>query len=305
MSLLPFAQKLFQSAEEPIGESGKELPSQTVVCAEQPLSRELEELLQQHVPQFQQSERKVAILPCGPAGRLQWERLPWPLARLCASPTQDALVLVQAKVWESLPASQSLWQYVLRLPDAEIQILSAAPQELSQPRRPELAPRPRRLPDWLRSSMESFSPKVSSAVEETALWAGIYQVHDQLDRSHSFSQSIEGEGLHHAGDYWHAIMHRREPDYSNSKYWFRHVGQHPQFAELAELASDVLMKSSAAEVRDWQSRLCRRTWQPTEFVDLCQQAARQAGSPLAAAAREIQWQEMLLLLKSTWDDATG
>lgn len=52
-----------------------------------------------------------------------------------------------------------------------------------------------------------------------ALWLYV----DDLDRSHTESQADESP----TGSYWHAIMHRREGDFSNSKYWYRRVGHHP------------------------------------------------------------------------------
>src|SRR5262245_3674168 len=42
--------------------------------------------------------------------------------------------------------------------------------------------------------------------------AGLWLAHDFLDESHAISQEIETPD----GSYWHAIMHRREPDYWNS-----------------------------------------------------------------------------------------
>jgi hypothetical protein len=52
------------------------------------------------------------------------------------------------------------------------------------------------------------------------LQAGLWLYVDQLDRSHEVSQSIESS----AGSLWHGIMHRREGDFWNSKYWFRKAG---------------------------------------------------------------------------------
>lgn len=55
------------------------------------------------------------------------------------------------------------------------------------------------------------------------LRAGIWLYVDDLHRSHEISQSIQSS----TGAFWHAIMHRREGDFWNSKYWWRQVGKHP------------------------------------------------------------------------------
>src|SRR5437868_2895832 len=41
--------------------------------------------------------------------------------------------------------------------------------------------------------------------------AGLWLYHDYLDESHRISQEIETQ----TGSYWHGLMHRREPDFSN------------------------------------------------------------------------------------------
>jgi hypothetical protein len=71
------------------------------------------------------------------------------------------------------------------------------------------------------------------------LQAAIWLYVDDLAKSHTISQGIDGP----IGAYWHGIMHRREGDFSNSKYWFRQArgidlgieGYEPsQFADQVE-----------------------------------------------------------------------
>ena len=53
--------------------------------------------------------------------------------------------------------------------------------------------------------------------------AGVWLLHDYLDESHRISQNIETN----SGSFWHAIMHRREGDFSNAKYWYARCREHP------------------------------------------------------------------------------
>jgi hypothetical protein len=151
----------------------------------------------------------------------------------------------------------------------------------------------------------SVAPVVSRP-DAVAVKAGLLLMYDQLDESHALSQSIEGQGRRRAGDYWHAILHRREPDYGNARYWFRHVARHPLFDELSGIADSILHPASDPDARPWAARLgTPLSWNPSVFVDLCESAARREDSPLGIAARQIQWYEMLLLLRWTFADAIG
>jgi len=128
----------------------------------------------------------------------------------------------------------------------------------------------------------------------SALWLW----HDFLDESHTLSQDIETTD----GSYWHAIMHRREPDYGNAKYWFRRVGQHPIFEPLAAAASERSSQYAPDERAAFLSS--PKNWDPFAFVDLCEAVARgrsQAGQ-LAREIARIEWQ---LLFDRCFQRATG
>jgi len=162
---------------------------------------------------------------------------------------------------------------------------------------------------WLRDGIERLDLRAllrtRSEDDATAFRAGLLQMNDFLDASHEQSQSIEGAGRNRAGDYWHAVMHRREPDDSNAKYWFRRVGSHPIFAELARRADSLL--SGFPEVsREWRGRLLPGArWDPSAFVDLCQACPKSETDDLSRFARRVQWVEMQLLLEQTRKDAGG
>ncbi|REJ89670.1 MAG: hypothetical protein DWQ34_19310 [Planctomycetota bacterium] len=175
-------------------------------------------------------------------------------------------------------------------------------------RPPPLAPRG--IPRDAEEGLHSFEPdsiaNVQSRPDAVALRAGLLQMHDLLEASHAESQSVEGEGLHRAGDYWHAIMHRREPDYGNSKYWFRRVDRHPLFPELADRAAALLSGVATDVAGRFQGRLkLSGEWDPFAFVDLCEELAGEEESDAGLVARRIQWEEMLLLLEHTCRDAFG
>jgi hypothetical protein len=177
---------------------------------------------------------------------------------------------------------------------------------------PVLAPDvPGREKNWLLDHLQSVQPEkliscITSAADAVAVKAGLLLMHDYLDESHTLSQSVQGKGRHFAGDYWHAIMHRREPDDSNSKYWFRRVGEHPIFSALANLSETIFDSVTNSESEQWRTK-CRTSqgWDPYAFVDFCSYCRRTPERSRDEIARKIQWTEMLLLLDRTCKDASS
>jgi hypothetical protein len=128
--------------------------------------------------------------------------------------------------------------------------------------------------------------------------AGVWLLHDFLDESHTISQAIDTP----SGSFWHAILHRREGDFSNAKYWFRHVGQHSAFEPIGQRAAEM------AAVRGAESAIKQLTtggaWDPFAFVDLCQGVVR-GKSDARDLCLDIQQAEWELLFDYCYRAAVG
>lgn len=121
----------------------------------------------------------------------------------------------------------------------------------------------RKQSEWLASVPPQCHREVLS---------GLWLLAGDLDRSHTISQDVPSA----TGSFLHGIMHRREGDFGNSKYWFRRVGSHPVLPQIAEHAGDIYAD-------------------PFDFVDSCQHAVR--SGDLLQQCQQAQWIEWQLLMQ--------
>jgi hypothetical protein len=135
---------------------------------------------------------------------------------------------------------------------------------------------------------EAFAPQaVRDEDMARACLAGLWLYHDFLDESHRISQEIETT----TGSYWHGLMHRREGDFGNSKYWFRRVGAHAVFEPLRQAAAELAgpEPEGAARFLVTQAR-----WDPFAFVDLCEAAVsgRVGCADLCRRIQQAEWRRL-------------
>ena len=132
--------------------------------------------------------------------------------------------------------------------------------------------------------------------------SGLLLWNDALDESHTISQALADQ----TGSYWHGIMHRREPDYSNSKYWFGRVGSHPIFPELREAALQLFkatVNPSNALVEIGSALAADENWDAHQFIDWCQATENDPDSDASHFLRQVQAEEIKQLLAYSYRNA--
>ena len=167
---------------------------------------------------------------------------------------------------------------------------------------------------------------ITSYPHAFAMLAGLWLWHDALDECHKIAQKepghlrrsepnshqipsktslkvaslepvendigLERRSLRDATEslsFWHAIMHRREGDYSNSKYWFARCADHPVLKSMGSYANDILHQLPADKSL---LRLVRSGWDPDAFVDLLEAVHDRPDDARygpAVALQKIEW----------------
>ena len=146
---------------------------------------------------------------------------------------------------------------------------------LSESRLPTLGPGTPNAP--VQKALAAITPEIAfpsfrDRSMAMACISALWLLHDFLHESHEISQDIDTP----TGSYWHGIMHRREPDPDNAKYWFRRIGAHPVVEMLGSEAP----------------QLGYPYQNPLVFVDFCERVRGSASDDemLARRVQLLEWQ---------------
>ncbi len=126
------------------------------------------------------------------------------------------------------------------------------------------------------------------AVGNTKMFAlvrgGLLYAVDGIEQAHPIFQKAESD----EGSYWHGMVHRREGDFDNARYWFRRAGTLACFAAL-----------HGAAARHSPTMARQPNWDAYLFTDECEQA-RFGAEELTPELAKLQRVEFNSLFDYCW-----
>lgn len=157
---------------------------------------------------------------------------------------------------------------------------------------PDLGPGPREgvLPETeLLAKADAWIAASKLSTRAAKLFrAGALLWHDHHDAAHAIVQDDPSA----EGSFLHAILHRREPDPGNARYWINRVGRHPVYVTIAKRVSEYL---EGDEFKRWRDILIPGgQWDAEGFVDACYVCnAREYTYPIFQQVQRIEMECLL------------
>jgi hypothetical protein len=137
----------------------------------------------------------------------------------------------------------------------------------------------------MNSGNISSNRRVRMPHDADALRSGLWLLFDYMKESHDLSQNIATP----SGSYWHGILHRREPDADNGKYWMARCNEHPILPELLKDAREITAAAGPAGAALSQQLSGMKTFDGAWFIDRCS-AADPATTKVLLDIQRREWQ---------------
>lgn len=159
-------------------------------------------------------------------------------------------------------------------------------------------------PDSATKLLDGVTPEqlltlpVKNSDDASALLAGAWLWLDGLHECHAIAQDLIGP----TGAFWHAIMHRREGDFSNARYWYGRCQDHRARRLVSAMAMDVVGRHT----RDKSIlKIVAGEYNPEALVDLVQSVHQHPDDPRRGSAVRLQQVEWEALFYHCAYEATG
>lgn len=190
------------------------------------------------------------------------------------------------------------------MPDAATDRLSTLAREIIKAATYEKLAVNGGAPVKARQMLDGVAPEqlltapVKSKEHADAMLGGLWLWHDALDECHRIVQDIASP----TGSFWHAIMHRREGDFSNSKYWYRRCASHQVVRMMGSVASSLAGEHLPDRL---VGGAIGSGWGSGGFVDLVAAVHNKPADPRRVIAIRFQQAEWQALFEYCACEATG
>jgi hypothetical protein len=136
------------------------------------------------------------------------------------------------------------------------------------PLTPEYAWHPRLDEEIAVLSEERLAEERPDGLMSAQAWkAALHLWNDSLAAAHELVEHLETP----TGAALHGIMHRREGDFENAKYWFHQAGDHPAFHSLQSRAASFLRQQSIPRgplKESFDKLITQGNWNPYLFINV-------------------------------------
>lgn len=120
------------------------------------------------------------------------------------------------------------------------------------------------LPGKIRDASDevlSGGKPITDAKAFALVRGGLFYAADALDAAHRIFQDDSSD----LGSYWHGMMHRREGDFDNARYWFRRAGRLPISDRMHSAAAN--LSPNMAKQSSWDAYLLTGMCEQAKFGD--------------------------------------